>query len=400
MKKLFVAVCVVLMMASVAYAVDFQTSGSYNARGRWISNPTGLQTDAWDYGFYDHELDMTTRIVVSDDTVINVNYEIHDSNWLSGNHDGWNQDGVSNLDDNIEFKRVFSSHTFTATGTTLDLGLMTGGAWATEFANTAQGRYRVKVKQSTPIGPLFAILEKNAELGGLYDDSEKDDYDAYYLAMVTKIGPVNFKPLLGYIHNSAQQLDAGNDGLDMYLVDIGLDGSFDAWGFEIEFQNKAYDIDNSDDYNLWGIYGMAYFMAGPAKIYGIFAYGNEDEGNAFGFGDDFEPTLGIGYDWQFGPIGDMVSGATQYLIGADFAVTDALSFNGQVTYIDSNMSDNGTWDNADAWEFDLGFKYKITDAVTYDGGFCYFDIDLDEGNAGQEDPDGSWKLQHRFTVKF
>jgi hypothetical protein len=160
MKKLFMVLFVVFFAATSAYAVEFQTSGSYYARGSWISNGTGLQADAVDYAYYDHELDMTTTLVVADNTKIIVNYEIHDSNWITSNHDGWNHADGANLDDNIEFKRVFSSHTFTSTGTTLDLGLMTGGAWATSFADSANGRYRVKVTQATPIGPLFAILEK------------------------------------------------------------------------------------------------------------------------------------------------------------------------------------------------------------------------------------------------
>jgi hypothetical protein len=399
MKKLFVVLFVVVFAATSAYAVEFQTSGSYYARGSWISNDNGLQADAVDYGYYDHELDMTTTIVVADNTKIIVNYEIHDSNWITSNHDGWNQDGSSNLDDNIEFKRVFSSHTFTSTGTTLDLGLMTGGAWATDFANNANGRYRVKVTQATPIGPLFAILEKNAESSdGAVEDSEKDDGDFYYLAMVAKMGPVNVKPLLGYGDQSQTVLDRGGDGLEMITFQLGIDGSFDVWGFESDFVYIGRDNDPGDSTDNFGFYIKPWFKAGPAKIYGIFAYGDEDDGSPFAMGDDFEPLTFFANWTAFGPVADHFAACSLYVLGMDFAATDALSFNGAIAYIDSNYDVAGNiWDDADAWEFDLGMTYKISDAVKYSVQFGYGDVDL---NSAFEDPDGSWRLYHRFGISF
>jgi hypothetical protein len=229
------------------------------------------------------ELDITNTIVVSDNTKIIVNYEIHDEDWIGGATSGGNDNGFPNgVDDNIEFKRVFSTHTFTSTGTTLDLGLMTGGAWATDFANTADGKYRVKVTQSTPIGPLFAILEKRVESGSTnsaVEDAEDDDSDAYFLAMVTKLGPVNFKPLLGYIPLSSVIADQGSDGIDVWTLQLGFDASFDVWGFESDFVGTWYDNGdlNIDDQDTYGAYVKGWFKTGPAKIYGVFAYSNYDE---------------------------------------------------------------------------------------------------------------------------
>ena len=400
MRKFILLLIIATFASTSAQAVEFSTSGSYYARGSWISNDSGLQADAVDYGYYDHELDMTTTIVVDDNTRIIVNYEIHDSDWISSNHDGWNQDGASNLDDNIEFKRVFSSHTFTATGTTLDLGLMTGGAWATDFANNADGRYRVKVRQDTSVGSVFAILEKNAEVGAensATEDAEEDDGNTYYVAMITKLGPVNVKPLLGYADRSDIIQEQGSDGLNLITFQLGLDGSYDIWGFESDFVYVGREWDTgAADSDTFGAYLKGWFKSGPAKIYGILAYGDEDEGQAFAMGDDFEPLTFLANWTAFGPVADHFSACSLYILGMDFAATDALSFNGALAFVDSNYDVAGSiWEDADAWELDLGLGYKISDAVKYSVQFGYADIDMDVN-----DPDGSWRLYHKFQINF
>jgi hypothetical protein len=414
MKKFFVVMFVVFFAATSAYAVDFQTSGMYEARGTWISNPTGLQTGSErdpvvDYGYYDHELDMTTRIVVDDNTVIVVNYEIQDTAWNVSNRDGWKHIDGEGLDDNIEFKRVFSSHTFAQTGTTLDLGLMTGGAWATDFANNANGRYRVKVTQATPIGPIIGILEKNVEIGAnetSTEDAEKDDGDFYYLAMVTKLGPVNVKPLLGYGTQSQVNLNQNYDGLDIFTFQLGIDGAYDGWGFESDFvyTNRNYDWDNAPNtVDSFGAYGKIWGQFGAANLYGLIAYANEDEGYSLGMGDDFEPLYYIGYQTGFGgsAANDYeIQASTLYMIGVDYAATEALSFNAAIAYVDSNADAPSIYDGASAWEFDIGGAYKISDAVKYDFGFGYADYDLDDIGPINMDPDGSWRLYHRFQINF
>ena len=174
MKKFLFALLCVLLTAGFAFAVDVDLKGMYYARGSYIDNSSGLagdaiagdpNEDAFDYFYFDHELDLTARLLVTDKTRVIVNFEIRDENWLTSNTDGTSQNGTSDLDDNIEFKRVFSSHTFDAYGTVLDLGLMTGGAWMTGFGDNANGRYRVKVTQPTEFGPVIGIYEKNAEKG-------------------------------------------------------------------------------------------------------------------------------------------------------------------------------------------------------------------------------------------
>jgi hypothetical protein len=320
MKKFLFAFLCVLLTAGLAFAVDVDLKGSYYARGSYISNGDGLSGDASigdredsaDYFFLDHELDMTARLLVTDKTRIIVNMEIHDESWLGDPVESNHVDG-NNLDDNIEFKRVFSSHTFDAYGTVLDLGLMTGGAWATSFGDTATGKYRIKVTQPTEWGPVIAIYEKNHEEGAvnsLEKDAEDDDAQGYALAMVTKLGDVNIMPLIQYVNDSyagGALADRGSDSVDVLVFALGATGTFGDIGFESEFVVKDYDkgdfsdlvdaglapIGSDEDYTVWGIYGNGWWNIGAGKVGILAAYGNwdDDAGTGYNMGDDFEPAL-------------------------------------------------------------------------------------------------------------
>ena len=195
---------------------------------------------------------------------------MRDQNWMAGNTDGTTQDGASDLDDNLEIKRLYGSHTFDF-GTAFDFGLMTGGAWATGFADNANGRWRLKFVHPLPNKmPIIFVIEKNAELGGMYNspgytlggidlpaDAEADDYDAYYAGTVMKFGDIYVKPLLGYIQAGQIELDEETDQT-VTLFFLGVDGNLGMFGFESEFDyfNYAYstDIPTSEDYSVYGIY--------------------------------------------------------------------------------------------------------------------------------------------------
>jgi hypothetical protein len=436
MKKFLFALMCVLLTAGFAFAVDVDLKGSYYARGSYINNSTGLYgdgvagddaEDSWDYFYFDHELDLTARLLVTDKTRVIVNFEIHDENWLNGNTDGTTQDGESDLDDNIEFKRVFSSHTFDAYGTVLDLGLMTGGAWMTGFGDNANGRYRVKVTQPTEFGPVIGIYEKNAEKGASngagsnIDDSEKDDGNAYYLAMVSKLGDFNLYPLLGYVDHSQLILDAGSDGKQAFLFFLGTSATFGDLGFEAEFNLQDWSSDFNtgtaadEDYTIWGIYGNGWWNIGAGKVGLLAAYGNwdDDSEQGYGFGEDFTPTV-FGADWA--GIGG-ASGAglrseykavTMVQLYGSLAMSEELSLWGNGTYWMSNtdeMADgsDGFWDDADGYEIDLGLDWKLTDQVTYTvaGGFGKISLDDNAANLATGDsPDGFARLYHRFKIDF
>jgi hypothetical protein len=431
MKKFLFAFLCVLLTAGFAFAVDVDLKGMYYARGSYIDNSSGLNgdgpdgsatEDSWDYFYFDHELDLTARLLVTDKTRIIVNMEIKDENWLNGNTDNRSASDQGGLDDEIDFKRVFSSHTFDAYGTVLDLGLMTGGAWMTGFGDNANGRYRVKVTQPTEWGPVIGIYEKNAELGpsnpvypgeSNIKDSEDDDGTAYYLAMVTKLGAFNLYPLLGYVDASNVVRDQGSDGIQQMIFFLGTSATFGDLGFEAEFNyiDLKTDVTGAEDYNRYGIYGNGWWNIGAGKVGLIAAYGSwdNDGGTGFGFGEDFTPTV-FGADWT--NIG--TTGRSEYMavtllqLYGSLAMSEELSLWGNGTYWMSNSDEqaNGAddfWKDADGYEIDLGLDWKLTDQVTYSiaGAFGKISLDSNAANdANGDSPDAFARLYHRFKIDF
>ena len=57
MKKLFIALLSVLMVAGAAYAAEYDFSGMINTRGSWINNSGSISDDSEDYMYYDMEFD-------------------------------------------------------------------------------------------------------------------------------------------------------------------------------------------------------------------------------------------------------------------------------------------------------------------------------------------------------
>jgi hypothetical protein len=426
------ALLCVLLTAGMAAAVDVDLKGMYYARGSYIDNDNGLsENDTANYFYFDHELDLTARLLVTDKTRVIVNMEIHDENWVKGNTDDQNYIDGAGQDDNIAIKRVFSSHTFDAYGTVLDLGLMTGGAWATGFGDNANGRYRVKVVQPTAMGPVIAVYEKNNELGSANSsvkDSEKDDGNAYYLAMVTQLGGVNIKPLVGYVDASNAVPTQSSKGVQQILFLFGVDGTFGDIGFEAEF--NYFDVDQSDievagesleDYNKYGVYGKGWWNIGAGQVGLLAAYGSwdNDSGQGFGFGEDFTPTV-FGADWA--PIGitqgySNANNAGQVLsqwgavamfqLFGSLALSEELSINGSGLYWTSTADENanGTdnfWKDSDGYEIDLGLDWKITDQVTYTiaGGYGKIKLDGDGKDANGGNPDAYTRLYHKFQIDF
>jgi len=441
MKKLILALLCVLLTAGLAFAVDVDLKGMYYARGSYLDNDKGVgnenvsgvgQDDA-NYFFFDHELDATARLLVSDKTRVIVNFEIRDESWLRGNTDGTSQNGTSNLDDNIEFKRVFSSHTFDYGGV-LDLGLMTGGAWMTGFGDNGNGRYRVKYTQPTQLGPVIAIYEKNYESGARNNatkKAEKDDSTAYYLASVMKFGDFNVYPLIGYGTNSFTVPTQSSKGDDTFLFLLGSDATFGDFGFEAEFNYLTTKTDvnadtattyanETEDFSRWGLYGNGWWNIGAAKVGLLAAYGSwdKDRGDGFGMGEDFTPTIFGADETNIGGSGTTTAAysnglsewkaVTMVQLYGSLAISEQFSISGHALYWDSNAKDNGTgtgksfWYKADGYEIDAGLAYKITDAVTYSAVAAFGKISLDDSGTGVVDdsPDGYVRAYHKFQINF
>jgi hypothetical protein len=447
MKKIFIALLSVLMVAGYVYAAEeeasiFDFSGMINTRGSYISNGAdvtvrpGEEEKAGDYMYYDMEFDATLKITPTDKSLIHINFEIHDENFTSSPTESNEKTG----DDNIAFKRAFGSYNFD-TGTSVDFGLMTGGTWATAFGDNANGYYRVKATQKTDFGVFVGLVEKNAEVGDdYYDDAgkyladdpnskppydaEKDDYDTYALAMVTKLGDdITIMPLLKYATVGVYEWDEDTD-MTVMALDLGVTGSFGAIGFETEFvyADYSYDTDKDvgftgagedKDYNAYGLYANAWMTMDAFKVGGLAAYGSFDKkagaagrGAGFGFGEDFGPGYWV-MDWgRFGSTAKYEYYACSlFSLYGDYAVNDALSLYAALEYMMSNEEET-FYDGATGYVLNASMSYKLADNVTYSvaGAYGEFTFDDWKDSDGVEtdklDADPFARIYHKIQIDF
>ncbi len=456
MKKIFIAIMALLMTASASYAADLELSGKMNVQGSYYNN-FGLDADdTYAFSAYDQDFNLTAKFVVSEETTITTRFAIHDEVWADQRPtlnkivavmdvlaDGNDPENILALmadqeaDDDFTCERVYMTHKFPA-DTTLDLGLMTGGEFASSFHNDARGAYRVKVTKMTPIGAVLGVLEKNAEVGFVGPttkpdgisanmDTETDDFDAYYGILATKAGPANVKVLLAYVPNGlayegATGFVAGFNGeVDQTTmgIDIGADAVLEDLniGFETELIFKSVShsddmgslygpgVDGSDlDHTLMGFYLNGWYNLEPAKIGLWLAYGSSQDieiggvvvdRKNFDFDDDFDSTNILGDELGVGG-GDDLTGCTAVQLYADVNVpsVEKLTISPSFTYVMSNVTD----DDATAMEIDIDGSYKVTDTFSYSAAIAYATISL--GIDGQDDPSAVMKLSHKFEIVF
>jgi len=475
MKKLFIITLAVLFLSGAAYAVEYDFSGMINTRGTYISNSSGEQEEAGSYMDYDMEFDASLGIRPTEKDLIFLNWEIQDKGFDASPLAG----GDSPSDDNIFFKKAYGSHKFD-TGTKLDFGLMSGGSWATAFGDNGDSFYRVKVVQTTGFGAVIALVEKNKEMGsntskeptaavaavpavdfvpddpstpliderveavpavpavpadpGYTDfDAEADDGDTYALALITKVGDINIKPLLKYVTFGHLEADEETD-LTVTALDLGVDGSFGAIGFEAEFIYASYvyntDTDRAnpaalldptapltladdEDYTKTGAYLNVWTAMDALEIGGMLAYGSYDKdggtmggGAGFGMGFDFGPGHWV-MDWDsFGSSenGEYFASTLVALYGS-FSASDAMSFYGCVEYMMSNEEET-YYEGATGTVLSANMAYSISDNVTYSiggatGQFTFADWDNAAGvEQDKLEADPFTRAFHKITISF
>jgi hypothetical protein len=377
-----------------------------NTRGTYIDNTTGESDDPGDYMDYDMEFDGTLKIRPTDQSLIYLNWEIQDKGF------GPTPQNSSNAvadDDNIYIKRAYGSYDF-GQGTSLDFGLMTGGAWGTAFSDNADGAYRVKVAHKTDVGLFIGLVQKDVEVGpaatGAYE-AEKDDSDEYALAMVTKLGDITIMPLIQFVQLGHPEADEEID-TEVIAVVLAATGSFGAIGFEAEgvYKDYSYDLDAdaAEDYSVYGLYGNVWTTMDALKVGGMLAYGSYDKdggsagtGAGFGMGFDFGPGYWV-MDWE--SFGSSDNGeyfaCTMIAAYANFSASDALSFYGALEYIMSNEEDT-VWEDATGTILSASMSYKLADNVTYSVGGAYGQYKADEF---PEDPDAFARAFHKIQIDF
>jgi hypothetical protein len=243
--------------------------------------------------------------------------------------------------------------------------------------------------------------------------------------MVTKLGPVNIMPLIQYVDDSyagGALADRGSDAISVLVFSLGATGTFDDIGFESEFMVKDYDmsdmskslapidIGDDEDYTVWGLYGNGWWNIGAGKVGLLAAYASwdDDSGNGFGMGDDFEPALFAANQADVGGgIGEFYGVSVVQLYGS-LALSEELSINGSGLYWASNADEDATgadnfWKDSDGYEINAGLAWKLTDQVTYSAAAAFgkWSLDSNVNNAANGDsPDGFVRAYHKFQIDF
>jgi hypothetical protein len=426
MKKLIALMFAMLFLgAGIAGASDLTMTGSYFVRGTYEDNlaydAANPQNDR-NYGYYDHELDLITTWKIDDTTFVRARFEMRDQSWGRGSDTVTESVHIGDTDNNIVVQEVWGQTTFT-NGISLRTGLMGAGAWGTSFGNTSTEAFRIFATIPTQIGAVIAILEKpnnGASEAGNSVNGESNDIDVYHLALVTKVGDVNIKPIVSFI--DANNINWGFDSQTI-LAQLSLDGKLGMFGFEADFIYR--DVDRTipeagtaatEDYSLFGAYGNIWYQMQALRLGAFAAYGSwdDDAQQGFDFGDDFAPgnllimgddLLGEGAGNVGAPVaeGGMV-GAALFGIYGSYAVTDKLTLSAVAAYAkpdrDKALSTGANvkkWDDADIYELSAGFAYKITPSLTYDGGIGMAEVNFGDATP---DPDTLVEAFHRLSFNF
>jgi hypothetical protein len=331
MKRLIALLAAGLLSASVsAYAADLKITGDAYVRGTATKNLGDDNTGHTDAAknFYDMEFHIFPVIQIEKNTKIVSKFTVDfDQVPDKSSSTTWAKDYAMKYSDGVSdgpaltIENLYISHLFESTGTEIVTGLFTGGAWATNFANTQYDAFRVRVNQKVPYGTVLAYVQKNKEKHAWTDNntftdegSEKDDSNSYTVAALLNIGGVNIKPYIFYTRmgvNKASSETGPHFTSDNINIKFASDSKFGIFGFEQDFELTHVNnpvVKNSNninvkgkDFDIWGFYLNLYAEAiKNVTVGGKFAYASYDKSanSSFEFGDDFYETIAID-DYMF-----------------------------------------------------------------------------------------------------
>lgn len=391
------ALCVAIMMAVPASALEITTDGYYRARyiGAWnvkMTDQDDVDNGGNSYG--DMRLRINNVIKVNDNLSLRTRFRAANTVWGTGGTE-------------LEWKRAWMVARFNFG--IMEVGRMQGGTWGTSFADTERDADRIKF--TIPMGPvtLLAIYEKIAERDNQFKTVDTDK-DALFLAGVWKAETMSAGLLGAWIPNkinsdlipqgTASALD-NRTYANQYALLPFFTGKWGAFGFQAEGRwdfGKAKDfvdevrsdgsINKDGDFKGWSLnlegsfdFGMGSAQLGYAYVTGqerdyvngVQVYSNDVTGGQIGadwaklyiLTGDTGPTSGTG---ALGGIGAFGAGGNPDGIsllygGADFKPMENLSLGFMLGWGKANE----TWDGQDTdlgWEIDLIAKYTIFDNLT------------------------------------
>jgi hypothetical protein len=417
-----VAICLVLLLAVPAMALDTKFSGQYRVRS-FFNTAQGLDdTNATDsYG--DMRFRLQTDFIVSDHLTITTRFDALDNKSFGGPDKNTGDDS-----DNIDFDRAWMN-------IRNDLGIfragrMSGGSWGTLFNDTEGERDRLRWHNSYDDLTLYAIYEKNVE-GDRGIEVKDQDFDVYYLGAAYKMETISMGLLYGYVNNKVDPIAS-----EKYHAFIPfVMGQFGPFGFQGELRYNGFgerDNDFAEDqdieqlaFNVEGTFSMDMFQLELGYVH-VGGQGNEAlEGKRKGYG------AAIGDDWQkawiltnseddgiatnLGGVGNLSAtgsasggplftyGANLYYGGITIMPMEKLDVKFIATYARTNNSFNRT-NSSYGMEYDMFLNYKLYDNLTYsliaaylDAGAFWRDV---AGGPDKSNLDDNFHLFNQLSLAF
>jgi hypothetical protein len=412
-----VAICLVVLLAVPAMALDTKFSGQYRVRGFHNSN-LGLDDNDASDSYFNMRFRLQTDFMVSDHLTVTTRFDALDNKEF-----GRGDKNTGDDSDNIDWDRAYM--TIKTDMGTFMAGRMSGGTWGTLFNDTEGERDRLRWHNSFGNLTLYTIYEKNAE-GDIGNDVSDEDFDVYYLGLAYKMENISAGLLYGFLDDKRDfTAVTGSDVSQYHLFIPFVMGQFGPFGFqgelryngfgEREFDNPALDDRDIDQlaYNLEGTFSMDMFQFELGYAY----TSGQDAGD-----DDITGYSGLGDDWQkvwiltnseddnvysaLGGFGNLASpaaatpGAHIYYGGITIMPMEKLDVKFLVAYAEADETPSGI-DDEFGWEYDLFVNYKIFDNLTYSFVAAYLDAgDFWEDAGGTDDLENNFHLFNQLSLKF
>jgi hypothetical protein len=410
-----VAICLVVLLAVPAMALDTKFSGEYRVRGFHNTN-FGLDDDDASDSWMDMRFRLRTDFMVSDHLTVTTRFDALD-NKKFGRADHNSGDDH----DNIDWDRAWMTIK-TDLGTFM-AGRMSGGSWGTSFNDTEGERDRLRWHDSFGDLTLYAIYEKNAE-GDIGREVNDQDNDIYYLGAAYKMENISAGLLYGYVNYKNNPTFSDKYHLFVpYVI-----GQFGPFGFQGEmryngFGERDHDVLKDQDFdqlaaNLEATFSMDMFQF---ELGGIYVRGHKEGSSKIrGYGG------GIGDDWQkvwiltnseddnvagdLGGMGNLSTeggllnpyGAQLYYGGVTVMPMENLDVKFLAAYGRADKTASGV-SKSFGMEYDLFVNYKIFDNLTYSFIAAYLDAGKfwrDAGGIDKRDLEDNFHLFNQLSLTF
>jgi len=421
MKRLLL-VLVLMVSVSSAFAADLKVTGDMMVQGnmdRMSTKVAGAKSDQ-KADFFESDLNINLALIANENATVFVkltydNSDQYDNGGLTPFKQGRMKGEVANgsgtngagADVGLTVERAYMNYKF-APFLQLNVGLMGGGKWASNFSDTEINVPRVQFFVPLAKDMMFwATYEKNAE--NSYDinqDKTRNDITSYYLSGIIGVGPITLFPLLKYVTDDATP----GSHKTTSVIDFGVNGDFGMVGFVAE---GIYGIKNNDKavsatvdkkQTLYGGYVDVFVKVDPAKV-GVAAFMTSASSDAkkasFATGDDFNFSIVVGDMNEYATAGLLaVNGGKVYAE----AKVDKLTAKAAFAYFmssDKKVAAGLFAYDFKAWEVDATANYAFDAAASYEVGIGYAGMKFNADAAGTVKIDAKeYRVYNKFAVKF